>query len=471
MAYDDKLVTYLGFDITAQDLNKFKEYKKLQKQAAAGFAMPAQAARHTKVYSQEEWAAKAREKLRLEKERQRRRKQLLLNKKMDAVLENYGDYDEATVAWATRRKRLHKSAMRLLDYEEKQNKKQLLANKKAKSKWQNDTRLTLASLGFFSRGFLPLWAVSSATKTAVNYGESIPGKALLNNISVEKTQQIDRFARDLGVEPDDLYSAINKYRDAKQAYKMPADKLLASMIKEIQSSNAHAVAANMHGVSPEVFKSLREYRGNLEKDLNKTAWYDLTEEEIKVLKEAKSALIGFMKVLIAVTAKLGALFVKDVKDKTMEEKIKSYERVQSGGADLEYVAKFLRSKFKPNNLQPSVELSDEENIKEHLKRYPIKPKNEILEKYKNNRNEIGLKRIEEKLKQYEQDKIEKKERSIKKDTGNITINNNFNFESFGDNTPQEISELIQSSIEEKLKNMFGDSSLTSMIGITPATVS
>jgi hypothetical protein len=162
---------------------------------------------------------------------------------------------------------------------------------KAIVKNSKDTTITVkklfSSLGYATRG---LFGLTIARRIARDFssmlpiGENTAVNAMMSNMSIPKTEAVTEFFKKLGIDVDQGFKTLWSYANFYKIQNQPSDKILQRMINESKTGSFQAAVSN--GADPATLRKLKNYQGNLSKDLQNLLQNPLfTEKDLKNMEE------------------------------------------------------------------------------------------------------------------------------------------------------------------------------------------
>lgn len=304
------------------------------------------------------------------------------------------------------------------------------------------------------RKFLSTWSVgargyltgifarlgTNVIKQRGKAAQETAAQALMSNMSTQGVQSMQGLATGMGIEPEELFQAINVYRQKTRAWRVPDDVLLQRLMQQAKAPNAHALAAQMNGIPPHVFMKLKEYKGNLKNDLENQKW-KLSDNDLKNLERFKTAVYEAGRALLWFMSKVLSGIVEIV-DKISPHIDKFKESIQAFKNPIKTIQDSVQESFeKVRQAADNAVSSAIKDAKSSIQENVVNPAKKWLE-------ERAIQNIREENPDFENLFQSPREAA---DRSNVVVNNSFNISS---NDPRGVSEEIQKILNSQYINLF-----------------
>ncbi|MDR1333894.1 MAG: hypothetical protein LBJ71_01605, partial [Holosporaceae bacterium] len=310
-------------------------------------------------------------------------------------------------------------------------------------------RKTFRTFGIATTGYIGLNIAKKVMQKMgdlFDYSSKIRTNSILGNVSPEKMQAVEDWFKQKNISPEAGMKTLQGYSKFMKLENLPTDKVLQKFVSAVQNRSPQALrAAVAHGADANTLRVLRDYRGDVGKEVGELQKNVYTDEDLKKFDRVGNAMNKFTnvihrsKMLVKLADRL-ADFIESVAD-ILEKTINFLNNNP--------LQKLHDSINKVLGLNPQVEeISEEENEKIHLATVVPKlpkiqqPTNEPS-KFMNPLDE-RLKAVNDYLANDEKPIIDR--RSATGTSSNVNVVNNFNIRS---TDPEKAAQEVQTRFSKK----------------------
>jgi hypothetical protein len=360
---------------------------------------------------------------------------------------------------AKARERAEKAAAKIQEKIEKASARE--RNKKTLAEEKNRTSLlrkTFRTLGIATTGYI---GVNIARKVMqkmgdlFQYSSNVRTGALLGNVTPEKMQAVEDWFKAKNISPDAGMKTLQSYSNFMKLNDLPLDKVLQKFIGAVQNRSPQALrAAVAHGADANTLRVLRDYRGNVGKELGEIQKEVYTDDDLKKFDRVGNAISKFQnmihrsKILVQAADKLGDFieFVTDALEKIINffnnSPMEKLEKL------VNQTKEKLFQKLGWESKAPQLkEIRDEENEKIHLSRVapklPISQLKDDSSQFQTSMDE-RLKAVNDYLANDDNPTTDR--RFSAATPSNIVVNNSFNIQSID---PEKGAQEAQTKFSKK----------------------